>query len=58
MVAPVLRFIDVGYNANVTIEVSMLVCVSGNFRRFEKPSVRPQLKFSFLRVARSWFSIK
>ena len=33
-------------------------CTSGNFRGFEKPSVRPQLKFSFLRVARSWFSIK
>jgi len=25
----------------------------GNFRGFEKPTVRPQLKFSFLRVARS-----
>jgi hypothetical protein len=38
--------------------VCVCVCVSGNFRGFEKPSVRPQLNFSFLQVARSWFSIK
>jgi len=30
----------------------------GNFRGFEKPSVHPQIKFSFVRVALSWFSKK
>jgi hypothetical protein len=33
-------------------------CSTGNFRGFEKPSVRPQIKFSFVRVALSWFSKK
>jgi hypothetical protein len=33
-------------------------CTSGNFRGFEKPTVRPQLVFFFVRAALSWFSKK
>jgi len=45
-------------SACAQISVCVCVCVPGNFRGFEKPSVRPQIKFSFVRVALSWFSKK
>jgi len=40
----------------VGIYVCMCVYVSGNFRGFEKPTVRPQLISFFVRVALSCFS--
>jgi hypothetical protein len=35
------------------VVVCVCVCVSGNFRGFEKPTVRPQLVLFFVRVALS-----